>query len=326
MVAEGRSPSSRPQATPGAGGEPSSRDVDSVGAYLQRLRAAKGAALGDIARATRVGRCHLEALEGNESGELPAPVFVKGFIRAYCEFLETKPDEALARYRPHRGPVATPPRFAGGRGGRGAPSRLGSPITVSLLLLAVLSGALIAVNLGLRSGRSSVATPSAGPQPEASAARAVGAQPVPASTVQSAAPAPAGTPAKPDVPAAPAAPSAASPAALPPAAAGSGPMPASPALANPGPPSVAAPRHRLLARAVEDTWVKVQIDRTTVLSETLRAGTSREWTAEQGFVLTVGNAGGLDLTLNGQRLPPLGVRGAVIHEMVLPQHAAAPRS
>jgi len=45
--------------------------------------------LDDIARSTRVGRRHLEALETDTFGELPAPVFVKGFIRAYCEFLDS---------------------------------------------------------------------------------------------------------------------------------------------------------------------------------------------------------------------------------------------
>src|SRR6266540_1479909 len=116
--------------------------MSSLGPYLRGLREAKGMSLDDIARSTRVGRRHLEALEADESGELPAPVFVKGFIRAYCEFLGTRPDEALARYRRQAEPPSAPPRFGGGA--RGAPSRLGSPVAVSLLLLAVLSGALIA--------------------------------------------------------------------------------------------------------------------------------------------------------------------------------------
>ena len=99
MVAEGSSPPSR--TPPASGGDATSRSADSAGAYLQSLRLARGASLDDIARATRVGRRHIEALEADEAAELPAPVFVKGFIRAYCEFLQAKPDEALERYRRH---------------------------------------------------------------------------------------------------------------------------------------------------------------------------------------------------------------------------------
>ena len=69
--------------------------MSSPGIRLREIRLAKGVSLDDIARSTRVGRRHLEALEIESWGELPAPVFVKGFIRAYCEFLDASPDEAL---------------------------------------------------------------------------------------------------------------------------------------------------------------------------------------------------------------------------------------
>jgi cytoskeleton protein RodZ len=302
-MVEGHSPTPRPQSIPGAGGEVGSPQPDSVGAFLKRLRIAKGASLDDIARATRVGRSHLEALEGGESGELPAPVFVKGFIRAYCEFLETKPDEALARYREHVGPTSAPARF--GAAGRGGPSRLGSPIAVSLLLLAVLSGALIAVNLGLRSGGPKSAERPSAPAPATAAAPAA---PAPAATpIASTATAPGGAPA--------------AQAAVPPAAA---PTAVEPTPAVPATPATSG--QRLVVRALEATWVRVQMDRATAVEELLPVGAVREWSAQQDFVLTVGNAGGLELTLNGQRLPPLGDRGAVIRELVLPQHGTAPRS
>ena len=36
------------------------------------------------------------------------------------------------------------------------------------------------------------------------------------------------------------------------------------------------------------------------------------------IILTVGNAGGISLELNGRALPPIGAPGAVIRELVLP--------
>ena len=323
MVAEGSPPPSRILSAPG-GDAATTRPADSAGAYLQSLRLARGASLDDIARATRVGRRHLEALEADDAAELPAPVFVKGFIRAYCEFLQERPDEALERYRRHAHTHSPAPRSFGGV--RRAPSRLGSPIAVSLLLLAVLTGALIAVNLGLRSGGPQTASSLVkGPTPPSAPAPPAATPASPPVATPSSAPAPPATSSAPA--AAPAAARAAEPAAPPAPATPSAAATPSPA---PGPAAAtAAPargRQRLVVRAVEATWVRVQMDRSSAVEELLPEGAVREWSAEQDFVLTVGNAGGVELTLNGQRLPPLGSRGAVIRELVLPSHRTAPRS
>jgi cytoskeletal protein RodZ len=88
-------------------------------------------------------------------------------------------------------------------------------------------------------------------------------------------------------------------------------------------PSVAAPtQSRLVARTTEPTWVRIQTD-ARVVEELLPAGATREWVSDRRFVLTIGNAGGIRLELNGRLLPPLGDRGAVIHRLVLPPDAEA---
>ncbi len=334
-----------------------------VGLRLRQLRESRGVSLDEIARATRVGRRHLEALEAGETAELPAPVFVKGFIRAYCEFLGAGPDDVLARYHEI---VGESPTSGGSRStlvSRVRPSRLGSPIAVSLLLLVVLAGALIAVNLGLRTGGS---TPGAAPAPGTStepraagrSAQASGDRasiPAPGATAMpstvaptaSAAPTPSGTAHVVGAPATPmAAPTTATSgvsatarpapeAAAPPAVgsvAAATPRPETPA----APPAATAPTapggtpagaaQKLVVRAIERTWIRVQRDRGAAVEEVLESGTVREWTAERVFVLSVGNAGGLELTLNGERLAPLGGRGAVIRQLVLPASATPPQS
>ncbi len=65
------------------------------------------------------------------------------------------------------------------------------------------------------------------------------------------------------------------------------------------------------------------VDEGQVAEELLQAGAVREWTAARRFVLTVGNAGGLELDLNGKRMPSLGAKGAVIQRLVLPQEEPA---
>jgi hypothetical protein len=86
-------------------------------------------------------------------------------------------------------------------------------------------------------------------------------------------------------------------------------------------PAAAAGLRRLHIRATERTWVRVQADEESPRDATLEPGTTREWTATKRFRLTVGNAGGLELTLDGRPLAPLGARGAVIRDLVLPEAA-----
>lgn len=251
--------------------------MSSLGIRLRELREAKGASLDDIARSTRVGRGHLEALESDSLGELPSPVFVKGFIRAYCEFLEASPDEALGLYREAAGETVKPERVQSATLTK--PSRRVGPLMVSLLLFIALGASLFALQIGLKS--------SPRPAPVVSGPARGNPESVPSST----------------------------------------PTPVTTALAvpvQPAPIPAGEPRpagQRLLIRAVEPTWIRVQVDEGQVTEELLQAGAVREWTAARRFVLTVGNAGGLEVDLNGRRIPALGARGAVIQRLVLPAEA-----
>jgi hypothetical protein len=73
-----------------------------------------------------------------------------------------------------------------------------------------------------------------------------------------------------------------------------------------------------LIKAVEPSWIRVQTDDGRVVEELLPAGASREWATERRFVVTLGNAGGVEVTLNGKTLPALGAKGAVIQRLELP--------
>jgi cytoskeleton protein RodZ len=85
-------------------------------------------------------------------------------------------------------------------------------------------------------------------------------------------------------------------------------------------PAQSAPRflHQLKIEARERAWVRVIIDGKQKKDVLLNTGEAREWSAKEGFVLTFGNAGGVDLTLNGKRLAPVGASGQVIRNFRLP--------
>lgn len=277
----------------------------SLGAHLRALREAKGGSLEDMARSTRVGIRHLEALEDERLTDLPSPVFVRGFIRAYCVFLRENPEPALNRYEELAGTRSA--EQAAGVPSRPRTSWAGSSLVIGLVLLLILGVGLILVNLSVKkSGGNSVST-----------AKTEVARPAPATPP----PAPAPSSATAPVPRPPGPATATAPTAPPtPPVAGEPVRPAA-AAAPAAPRTSSAPasgEQRLVIRAVEPTWIRVQTDEGRIAEELLPAGASREWAAERRFLLTIGNAGGVELTLNGRALPPLGPKGTVIQRLELP--------
>ena len=50
----------------------------------------------------------------------------------------------------------------------------------------------------------------------------------------------------------------------------------------------------------------------------LQKGQTARFVADTRFVVTVGNAGGVELSLNGKPMPSLGASGQVIRDLVIP--------
>ena len=81
-------------------------------------------------------------------------------------------------------------------------------------------------------------------------------------------------------------------------------------------PGAPGPAERVLVmRAVEATWIRVQPDGGESSEETLAPGTVREWRSPGRFHVTLGNAGGVELELDGQALPVLGGAGQVVRDV-----------
>jgi cytoskeleton protein RodZ len=80
------------------------------------------------------------------------------------------------------------------------------------------------------------------------------------------------------------------------------------------PESIAAPTSAMTLdiQAIDQTWIKVDADGTNVLpGEILEPGMTRHFNAENSFHLVIGNAGGLNLKLNDQRVKTIGKTGQV---------------
>jgi hypothetical protein len=82
----------------------------------------------------------------------------------------------------------------------------------------------------------------------------------------------------------------------------------------------------VLSASVADTvWVQIRIDDRAPMEYYFRAGARKVWKAKDRFVITAGNAGAIDLTLNTVHIGTLGKRGAVARNVELGRHSVKTR-
>jgi transcriptional regulator with XRE-family HTH domain len=89
-----------------------------------------------------------------------------------------------------------------------------------------------------------------------------------------------------------------------------------PAIAAAAPGANTGDELTLKVRAKEKTWITIMVDGRQEPDVTLAANEERAWTAKDRFVLWTGNAGGIEVTFNGEVQPPLGQSGEVRKEVI----------
>lgn len=288
--------------------------MERIQSLLKETRERKGITLKDVEAETRIPLHYLEMLEGGgDSRFLADQMYLIPALRTYAAFLGLNPATAVAQFvtdlqrieasanRSERAPEPSAQRPP--------PSRFLSRAVFLLLFISIL--AFVWQYSEIESwwpSEDDSASPSLARRPasDSPAAPALWTEPSPSSSPSS----PGETETAEVSPALPAV----SPSLAPTPQAES-----SPELSSPSPPSPApeAP-HILRVRATERTWMRVTIDEQRPKDFLLKPGQEVEWTAQDGFTLTVGNAGGIQLSLDGQPLPPLGKSGQVLRNIQLP--------
>ena len=295
-----------------------------IGERLRTARQALGLSLEEVETATRIRLSYLDALEREAFTELPNPAYVKGFLRSYAAHLGIPAEELLQAYprdassgtaaaQPvvrHESPIdvvitpATPY------------SRTRRLLTIAGIVVGV--GLLIVVYVFFSQVREFARTP-----PPASSRKA----PAPG---EQAAPAPANAP--PQTPAAPSVqppvpPPAAQPPAAPPAPAKPAPTPSSPAAPAAGPSETGPPPAGAVQVAVtanDRSWVRAVADGAVVFEGFIDAGGRQGWQAARQITVKVGNAGAVEVIVNGRSLGPMGKPGAVIERTFQAGEAPSP--
>lgn len=270
--------------------EPAAAEAARLGEELRDARVALGLTLSDVAAHLRIRQPYLLALEEGRVGDLPAPAYAVGFVRAYARALGLDDDDMVRRFRAASGPVAQ--RKPDLVFPEAVPER-GVPAGAVMLV-----GAMLAIGgyVGWY-------------QWSGSGARVVDTvPPLPPRLEQAIRP--------PDAPPAEAAP--ADPLPSEPAAA---PVPA-PVLPPPPAPPLARPpaeQGRVVLRARADTWIQLRdpAARTVLVNRVLHPGEVYVVPTRDGLLLSTGNAGGLDIEVDGELVPGLGAAQAVRRDVPL---------
>lgn len=294
-------------------------EFDSLGSYLRQERERQQVSLQEIAAATKIQLKFLEALEHDAYDQLPAPPFIVGFLRAYAQYVALDSEIVLTAYRSlHRAPA--PPEVAP----RPVPTSIASSqrrqlirLGVFLVVFGLITSLVLHELQREQPTRSPVASlpavlPGQADQPPEAPRSVTPAVPRPESSGAASAVLP--TTSAPGVrgeqgPGLTAL-DASEVASLPATAPGTAPRKEGGGAESPG-------TLVLQATAVADTWLRVEIDGDKRRTLLLASGKSVQWEANERFRLTVGNARGIRLALNGQEIPLQSGRSNVIRDMLL---------
>jgi cytoskeleton protein RodZ len=278
----------------------------SLGSLMKRAREERHIDLDEAFRVTRIRRHTLEALENEQWDKLPSQVFVKGFLKTYAEFLGLDREMILAHYKKifpfeknkydalkHVRPRA---RW----------QYLG--IIISLLVLAFIASIMYLKNRdipvvekasqypgtqtpvekdegaieekgGIEQGGREIAQGSFRDEQDLEEERAA---PLPQISIEE-------TEVGADVTAE--------------------------EKESENPPS---PRFILTANVKKRTWIAIYVDEQPLKEYLFQPGQRFRWTAEKGFDILIGNAGGIDFILNNREIGNLGAEGQVLR-LTLPK-------
>ena len=286
-------------------------DKVSIGQQLRQQREERGLTPEQAAYRCKVPLRLLQALEADDYRMLPDPAYLIRLLHEYALLLKLDSNALEAEFRSaiRRPPGASlamvPAKPAP------APIPWKHVLWTAAAILIVTPLVFIALSLATKRAADRPASPPPNERPseeQAPPERTVPAAPeqLPAVRPETVRPEPTAGP-----PGAPATPRTGSQSAGP-----TGEMPSAAALL---PQPDRKPRRFLLAaRAVETTWMAVRADEGQERRVLIEKGQTVRFAADTSFVVTVGNAGGVELSLNGKSLPSLGVSGQVIHDLIIP--------
>ncbi len=294
--------------------------MTAIGETLRRERLRRNLDLETISRELKISPRLLEAIENEKFDRLPGGVFAKAFVRQYAHFLGLDEEEMAAEVQRILQPPADVPSFANSPKPSTQPIevprveewetvgerrfRWSSPLP-SLALVVVVMMACAGIYSWWQRNRHPVSAHQSAP---------------PAASAPAVIPAPVAAPAQEQIPANPnpteqaqgatVVPPAEQPVAIQPKPVQT---PAPPAVTPPPPSQASNPNAavRVELMADEPVWVLAKTDGKYLFSGTLEPNKIRTVEANSTVVLRLGNAGGVNITLNGKAIGTVGPKGQI---------------
>lgn len=266
------------------------------GDYLRSIREKKEITIEELSRQTRIRPEIIERLEAERESELPGPVFVKGFIKSIAEAIGADPSEALKGFKDDESRSGTGHVILPAAGPHKRSSMATLVLSIGVIALVILSTMMLIRWWSAAPGSD---TPAETPSPS------------PSTDLPSSSPAPSDTSVTGE--SAPLeAPTVSSPVDQLKAETDTGGSVVKdleterPRFSRPSAPL------QLKASAIEDTWVKVIRDQEKPEEYFLKSGDRLELEAQSVYNLLIGNAGGIELELNGKPVRLPGKSGQVV--------------
>ena len=251
----------------------------SFGKELRRERLVREISLEEISAETKISIRLLKALEDSDFSRLPAPIFTRGFIRAYARHIGIDPEEKVCAYLADL--AASSPEAAVARARVRGRFRRGRGATAGAIVGGV-AALLLLLGLIARPARRAPQREVLRMAPRAAAVAfknvSVSSEPAPVIRQEAAA----GTAAR----------------------------------------ATAAAVVSLVLEFEQDSWTKLEAPGETLLIGLVRRGEVRRFEARGAFRLTLGNAGGVRVTVDGRALERLGRPGEVVRDRLLPVGSA----
>lgn len=264
--------------------------MEGAGIRLKKIRLQKGLSLDDVQKGTKI---HLNILQSIEEDSFinVSPIYIKGFIKIYCKFLDVDFKEYLPDYKESprsvylpeekpRGPAPSAKEVANLRlssaGSSGKLKRIaGIILAVVLLVIFIFMVRLVFHRVGSLISKAGKKRPSS-------------------RVVQKRAPVSAPKRSFSIIP-----------------------LPKPKEAEVSGAKAISGSGIRMGIHIKEDCFVELKIDGRLILKSILKKDTFESWVAKEKIELSLGNAGGVNLEVNGEALPSLGKRGFVLRNILI---------
>jgi len=255
-----------------------------LGDLLKTTREAQGLSLDEVSEDVRIRKHLLEALEENRYDDFPSPVITRGLIRNYAKYLDLDPIEALTLYDgngyvPVKGQRLTPNGIEFMNLSMAPRPLITWDLVIGILLLVVVIGgvAYLVYNTIIQPGQ---ITPTPTKTPAVAGAAVGKSDENAALLLPTVTPTPSSTP-------------------------------------TPVPPTGTPTPIVYNAVTVEiiitqPSWTQILADDVKVFEGVLQPGDNRIWTGQRRVAVRVGNAGGVEVIVNGQSQGILGGEGEVV--------------